>query len=86
MATRPHPFAKPVGYTRIGNGHMQVKCADGRFRYRARVMWEEVFGPIPPRRLIHHKNGDPLDDRLDNFQLVTRAEHARIHMELRQRS
>ena len=70
---------KPVGYTRVSNGHMQIKCEDGKFRYRARVVWAAANGPIPAARLIHHRNEDPFDDRLDNLQMVTRAEHAAIH-------
>jgi hypothetical protein len=77
---RPAWNRKPVGYERVGNGHMQVKCPDGKFRYRARVMWEAANGPIPRGRLIHHVNGDPFDDRLENFQMVTVQEHMRIHM------
>lgn len=79
MRTRPHPFAKPIGYTRIANGHTQIKCEDGKFRYRARVVWAAANGPIPKGRLIHHRNEDPHDDRLENLQMVTRAEHAAIH-------
>jgi len=75
-----------VGAERIENGHIKVKCADGKWRYRARLMWEAANGPIPAGRLIHHRNEDPFDDRLDNFQMVTRAEHARIHMESRIRA
>lgn len=79
MHGKPWPKSKPVGYTRVSNGHIQIKCADGKFRYRARAMWEEAYGPIPRGYLIHHKNEDPFDDRLDNFQMVTRAEHALLH-------
>lgn len=71
---------KSIGSTRVGNGHIQIKCPDGRWRYRARVMWEAAHGPIPPGHLIHHINHDPFDDRLDNFQLVTRREHMRGHL------
>lgn len=28
---------------------------------------------------VHHKSGHPRDNREDNFQIVTRSEHARIH-------
>ena len=76
---KPSPKAKPVGYTRVTNGHTQIKCEDGKFRYRARVVWAAANGPIPAGRLIHHRNENPHDDRLENLQLVTRAEHAAIH-------
>ena len=77
---KPAHNRAPIGYTRVSNGHMQVKCPDGKFRYRARVMWEAANGPIPPGSLIHHVNHDPFDDRLENFQLVTRSQHQRIHL------
>lgn len=76
---KPSPHAKPVGSTHVGNGHIQIKCPDGKWRYRARVVWEEAHGPIPHGYLIHHLNEDPFDDRLENLQLVTRSEHASIH-------
>ena len=84
--THPHPFAKPVGASRPENGHIKVKCEDGNWRYRARLTWEAANGPIPAGRLVHHRNEDPFDDRLENLQMVTRAEHARIHMEARIRA
>lgn len=75
--------AVEVGYRRLANGHYQVKCADGRFRYEHRVVWEAAHGPIPPSILIHHINHDPLDNRLDNLVAFTRSEHMRHHIEER---
>lgn len=80
MRTRPHPFAVPAGTERIvKDGRMSVKCEDGKWRYRSRLVWTAANGPIPPGGIIHHVNEKPLDDRLENLQLVSRAEHARIH-------
>jgi len=80
MQDKPHPFAKPPGTERIvKDGRVQVRCADGKWRYRSRLVWEEANGPIPPGQVIHHRNHDPLDDRLENLQMLTRAEHMDAH-------
>lgn len=77
---KPAYNRKPIGSTRVSNGHTQIKCEDGKWRYRGRVVWAEANGPIPRGRLIHHINEDPHDDCLENLQMVTVAEHMRIHM------
>lgn len=80
MRDKPHPFAVPTGTERIvKDGRVSVKCEDGKWRYRSRLVWEAANGPIPPGILIHHGNENPIDDRLENLMAVTRAEHARIH-------
>jgi len=77
---KPSPKASPVGAERIvKDGRVQVKCEDGKWRYRSRLVWAAANGTIPRGILIHHDNEDPMDDRLGNLMAVTRAEHARIH-------
>lgn len=44
-----------------------------------RQIWIDNFGPIPENYQIHHKNGDKLDNRLENLECVHIAEHRRIH-------
>lgn len=86
MRTQPHPFAKPVGtlYTNP-EGRVFVKVAEhGTWRQawkrRAHIVWEKANGPVPKGYLIHHINEDEGDDCLENLQLVTRAEHMRLHL------
>lgn len=72
-----------VGHRRISNGHWQVKCSDGHWRYEHRVLWEAAHGPIARGVLIHHVNHDPFDNRLENLAALTRSEHMGHHIEER---
>ena len=46
---------------------------------RYRHVWECANGPIPAGMLVHHKNRDPLDDRIENLCIMTNAEHLEEH-------
>lgn len=70
-----------VGHRRRSNGHWQVKCADGQWRYEHRVVWEAAHGPIPRGIVIHHINHDPFDNRLNNLVALTNGSHMSHHIE-----
>ena len=54
--------------------------AESESRKLARIIMEEFLEKkLPSFVLVHHKNENPLDNRIENLQLVTRAEHAKIH-------
>lgn len=44
-----------------------------------RRVWEEANGPIPEGHVIHHRNGDRLDNRLENLECILRAAHPSRH-------
>lgn len=81
--------AAPVGTvtirTRHGRGGIRrawVKIAEPNvWVLRARAAWEQHNGPIPKGMGIHHKDENPLNDELDNLELVTKKEHLLRHID-----
>ena len=73
---RTYPSAKG-SVTEYGYRRFTLKTRKQRFEHV--LVWEAVHGPVPPGFEIHHKNGDKLNNRLENLKLVTRLEHKRYH-------
>jgi hypothetical protein len=42
-------------------------------------LWKKENGVVPKGFIVHHKNFNMLDDRIENLELVSRSEHAKIH-------
>lgn len=49
-----------------------------------RFMWQYSYGEIPHDKVyeVHHKDFDPKNNSLDNFQLLTQSEHQKLHKNL----
>jgi hypothetical protein len=56
---------------------------DGKQQVVARVVIaRHLARELHSDELVHHVNGDPFDNAIENLQLVSRAEHKRIHDEI----
>lgn len=69
---------------RNGLAHNKPYLWDNRYlRFNGilyhREIYSEHFGEIPKGYLVHHVNDNTLDNHIGNLELVTRAEHNRIH-------
>lgn len=49
------------------------------------VLYAYFIGTVPAKYVVHHKDDNPLNNRLDNLQLVTRAEHSALHKDDRKK-
>jgi hypothetical protein len=60
--------------------YRQVKTPDGRKVLEHRYVMELHLGrPLRPDEHVHHRNGDRLDNRVENLEIVDPVEHARHH-------
>ena len=48
-----------------------------------RIVWKRHKGPIPKGMDIHHKDEDRLNNNIDNLELLSKAEHTRMHRRAR---
>ncbi|GAB3335076.1 HNH endonuclease signature motif containing protein [Marilutibacter aestuarii] len=80
---RAREVYQPIGATRFcRDGYLQRKINDDRpFQQRWRavhvLMWEEHRGPVPPGHQVGFLNGDKSDLRIENLELVSKAERMR---------
>ena len=70
-----------------GNGYEIVKihghpvASKAGIAFKHRLVWHENFGEIPEGKVVHHINGNKLDNRIENLELLTRSEHMKKHYE-----
>lgn len=43
-------------------------------------IWKSAHGDIPPGWHVHHRDGNPLNNALENLECVSPGDHIRIHM------
>ena len=81
---QPTMFKKghsPVNHREVGSerinvhGYIEIKVAEpNRWRLKHQVLWEQVNGTIPRGYNVQFKNHNPLDCRIENLYLISKAE------------
>lgn len=58
----------------------KTKLPDGKTMDTHRLVMQRALGrPLGRWEFVHHINGDPRDNRIENLQVMTAQEHGRLH-------
>lgn len=64
------------------NGYVFLREGQRKYRAEHRIIMEEHLGrPLTSDEIVHHIDHDKTNNDISNLQIVTRAEHARLHKE-----
>jgi hypothetical protein len=66
----------PVGGTTMRDGHVYIKTADGKWKKKHELSWEEANGKIPKGHFIFFVDGNKSNCTLENMMLVSLKESA----------
>lgn len=67
------------GYVLVRVGSEHPLCAGNQYAYEHHLVWVSANGPISSGYCVHHRNEDKTDNRIENLELLTAAEHQRYH-------
>ena len=68
------------GFSKRPDGYVRIMAEVGNRQLYHRYLIEKNLGTKLRRdQIVHHINGDPSDNRLENLMVITRKEHGGYH-------
>lgn len=68
------------GYVKLRVGVEHPHADPNEYAYEHLIVWCSAGNPRPVKgKMLHHRNEDKADNRLDNLELLTRSGHNALH-------
>lgn len=62
--------------------YKRIRLPDGSTKDEHRIIIEEHLGrELDRNEVVHHKNGNKRDNRIENLEIMTLSEHTKVHSE-----
>lgn len=71
------------GKTIDKKGYKRIWIEKIGYKKEHHVVWMRENGAIPKNFIIHHKDGDKLNNSLDNLECMSKKEHDKLNLSLR---
>jgi len=72
-------WRKPNKKGWVHNGRRVIQDGTREIFEHRYIMEQHLGRPLEPNEVVHHKNEDRMDNRLENLELMTRSQHIAHH-------
>lgn len=65
------------------NKYKSLKIKGSRIDEHRKIVQDLIGRKLSKNEVVHHINGDKSDNRIENLQILSRSEHAKLHLKNR---